>query len=233
MDGEARDERKRCTECGRKYRPAPSAAKHQTRSAACRRRRRERQARARYAATLASSRRVTRERQQRSRARRQEDRSRRVRASRPTSRGNVKARIDVVSFARPTPTHPLPTTVSQLLFSFMRAPPAPVAQVLRLDGRADGLRARIALGGRFVCAGSKPKGRPASALVHNGAAALQQRRRARGALRRRCAPAAVSGGPARRILRTRRRTAPGSGSDRAGRRGAWGRLARHPATSAS
>lgn len=70
MGAEGRDERKRCAECGKKYRPAPSALKHQrTCSKACRWRWRARQARERYAAELVASRRAARDRQRQSRSR--------------------------------------------------------------------------------------------------------------------------------------------------------------------
>ena len=71
MGAEVRDERKRCAECGKKYRPAPSALTHQrTCSKACRGRWRARQARERYAAELVASRRAARDRQRQSRGRR-------------------------------------------------------------------------------------------------------------------------------------------------------------------
>ena len=68
-----KDDRRRCSECGRKFQPKPSAKGHQkTCCEACRLKLRASRARERYGATLAASREAARERQRKARRRRHE-----------------------------------------------------------------------------------------------------------------------------------------------------------------
>ena len=71
MDARGRtDERRRCSECGRKYTPAPSTKKtQQTCGTQCRLKRRATQARARYAAELEVARAASRDRKRKLRRR--------------------------------------------------------------------------------------------------------------------------------------------------------------------
>ena len=95
-----KDDRRRCVECGKKFRPEPSARQHQkTCSEACRSERRRGLSRERYRASLTTSREAARERKRKSRGRLRKEPERRDAGLPPAVNQLIDAELRRVSGA--------------------------------------------------------------------------------------------------------------------------------------